>query len=515
MVSEGGVPEKDKKASQPQPRSWNQPKKSTPLWALNVVYFVHEGARMLLLRFMTAYFTRVLGDTPSGIQDIGLLQALGTMMSFFGELTWASVNDTRYDFRHTVLMCNTVGICLFMCIPLVGQNVPIMALLYGLSSFGLSWVGIRDAYAVGMLEKISSSPLEGAQKFGKVRKFAALGWGASGMVTGIVSDHFGPNGIFVFFFVLQMILMLSLLCLFQPEGGGGEGEDDNDEGEVEQQSMAPQASAKQADKIAGSMAETLRQPFVLLFFSNVLFYGVCTSLQEVYEFVYLLKGFQGTTNTLLGITLTVMTLSELPVFHFADKLIQAGFMSVYSACQIMMSVRCVLYAALPSDKPWMVLLIEPFHGATFAAMWAASVEFGRRVAPKGCRSRMQALVSGTYFQVSQGIGALLWGVIIQEIDFRPSYRACAAALAIWCVVWNLMVRCQGPTMLHSDTTSIQCGEGIGQVTAKSWRRLSTASFYRRMAPMGGRVMQGEPDTPYTPFIAKKGASGPRPGKPWG
>merc|ERR1740117_2523257 len=101
------------------------------------------------------------------------------MMSFFGELTWASVNDTRFDFRHTVLMCNSVGICLFMCIPFV-NDVPTMAALYGLSSFGLSWVGIRDAYAVGMLEKLSSSPSEGAKKFGKVRKFAALGWGASG-----------------------------------------------------------------------------------------------------------------------------------------------------------------------------------------------------------------------------------------------------------------------------------------------------------------------------------------------
>jgi len=374
-----------------------------------------------------------------------------------------------------------------------------------LSSFGLSWVGIRDAYAVGSLEKLSGDPLEGARKFGKVRKFAALGWGVSGMITGIIQDHFGQDGIFMFFFALQMVLMLTLLLFVQPET--------YDEDEVKL--PPPGLSEGQADKIASNLADTLRQPFVMLFFANVLVYGLCTALQEVYEFVYLIKGFQGATNTLLGTTLAVMTLSELPIFHFSDKLIQAGFMTVYSSCQVMMSVRCVLYAALPSNKPWMVLLIEPFHGATFAAMWAASVEFGRRVAPKGCRSRVQALVSGVYFQVSQGAGAIIWGAVIQKIDFRPSYRLCAATLMVWCVLWNLMVRCQGPSVLNSSDTNVQCTSGIGQAAAKSWKKLDASSFYRRMVPVGGRPLAGEPDTPATPFVPRKGNTGKAiPGKPW-
>jgi len=444
----------------------NREASPTPIWVLNVLYFVHEGARMLLLRFMTAYFTHAGVSTAS----VGLLQAMGTMLSFCGEYTWANVADTYLSFKTTVLMCNTLGICFFMCIPFT-TSLPVLCVFYGCASYCLSWVGIRDAYAVSMLEYQASTAEEGAKKFGRVRKFAAVGWGTSGLLTGVIADHFGLYGVFGWFACMEVVLTITALIGIQHEIPSAPSI-------ISAESMADLSKA--GSKASSSLKTILQKDYVVVFFSNVLLYGVMTSLQEVYEFVYLLKGFKGASNTLLGATLCVMTLSELPVFHYADKLIAAGFVSVYTGCQALMAVRCLLYAALPYDKPWLVLLIEPFHGATFAAMWAASVEFGRREAPQGCRSRMQALVSGTYFQLSQGVGALAWGGIISVIGFRPSYQACACALFVWGLAWNAAVACLGHTPLSDKpTTTCQC---LPYGTPTPLKRLRTGSFYRRMTP---------------------------------
>jgi len=153
-----------------------------------------------------------------------------------------------------------------------------------------------------------------------------------------------------------------------------------------------------------------------------------------------------------------MVVAELPVFHYAEKLIAHGFVPIYTACHLLMALRCILYSQLPAQLPWVVLLIEPFHGVTFAAMWAASVEYGRREAPFGCRGRIQAIISGTYFQMSQALGSTLWGCVIDVVGFRSSYQICAASLLAWCLVWNLAVRCNGGSLLNSSSHKELCSE---------------------------------------------------------
>ena len=47
-------------------------------------------------------------------------------------------------------------------------------------------------------------------------------------------------------------------------------------------------------------------------------------------------------------------------------------------------------------RPWLVLLVEPLHGLTFAGVWTATVEYARRLARPGMEAKMQALISGRW-----------------------------------------------------------------------------------------------------------------------
>eukprot|EP00929_Paragymnodinium_shiwhaense_P086236 TRINITY_DN4675_c0_g3_i1.p1 TRINITY_DN4675_c0_g3~~TRINITY_DN4675_c0_g3_i1.p1 ORF type:complete len:534 (+),score=40.16 TRINITY_DN4675_c0_g3_i1:246-1847(+) len=467
---------------------------STKTWVLNVVYFIHEGTRMLLLRFMTAYFTHAGLNTKT----VGILQVVGTLSAFCGEYTWANVADKWLGFKTTVSCCNCFGIVFFLLLSMVpAENVPLIAVVYSLSSFGLSWVGIRDAFAVVSLEKQGGSPETGSKQFGRVRKFAAIGWGMTGLLTGCLQDAFGPQSVFGLFLLMQCVLMSTLLAFVVPMPVMSSVVTKSrrfGSSSMDIQKLANQAMSDNALK-PRSIKDVLLTKHTMLFMLNIVLYGTFTALQEVYEFVYLLKGFKGTSNMLLGATLVVMTLSELPVFHYADKLIASGFVSVYTACQTLMAVRCVLYSWLPVDCPWMVLLIEPFHGVTFAAMWASSVEYARRESPYGCRSRMQAIVSGTYFQVSQALGSIFWGHVISEIGFRPSYQACAVALLVWSFLFNFVAYCLGDTPLsrRNEIRCSSCFDGALSPRRRAPKRLRTSSFYRRMTP--GPIAPLEEESP--------------------
>lgn len=379
---------------------------TTALWPFKVLYVLHSGCQMMLLRFITTYFVHIGLDTTS----IGYLNAMRPLASFVGEVLIASVVDHLHCFRATVLVFNSLGVALFLCMPLATSFSQILA-VFGLSMLGVSWMGLRDARVLATLDKQGRG-----SEFGQVRKFAAVGWGASGLVVGQLQDCLGKFAIFGAFAGTEAVLML-FIC-FLP--------------------MEPPARAQNAEDKT-SLLSTLRTADVLLFYSNLFAYGFCASLVEIYLFVFLLRDFSGSSDALAGCTLVVMTLSELPVFQYADRLMGHGYAPVQVFCQWVFALRCLLYAALPASKPWMVLLVEPLHGMTFAAMWASSVEFGRRMAPAGCAARFQAITNGIYFQASFGVGSLFWGHFAAAEGYRPAYRVDALLVVSWGILWGLVM----------------------------------------------------------------------------
>jgi len=180
---------------------------------------------------------------------------------------------------------------------------------------------------------------------------------------------------------------------------------------------------------------------VLWFFANLMVYGIGMSLVENFLAVYLIREFESVTNFLIGSTIAVMCLFEVPVFlYFKHIVAKLSLTATLTGCYFIFAIRCVLYAFLPADQPYLVLLIEPLHGITFALMWSCSIEYGRRLAPPGSEAKMQALVNGLYAQLSMGLGSMIWGRVTEDaplgIGFRNAFLLDAAVMMTWCLVWN-------------------------------------------------------------------------------
>lgn len=182
-------------------------------------------------------------------------------------------------------------------------------------------------------------------------------------------------------------------------------------------------------------------------FANILQYGLAMCLVENFLLVYLMQDFEGTPKWLLGAAVAVMCAFEVPVFKYIDRLWKhhgIQLTTVIVGCQLILILRCLLYMLLPSSAPICVLFIEPLHGITFAAMWVATVECGRRLASPNATARMQTLINGIWYQISMGVGAVGWGILIEDppqgLGFHTCFLVDIFFVLLWCGIWVFGLR---------------------------------------------------------------------------
>lgn len=178
---------------------------------------------------------------------------------------------------------------------------------------------------------------------------------------------------------------------------------------------------------------------LIWFFANLIMYGVGMAMVETFLFVYLERSFEPpATKFLLGLTVAVMCLFELPVFTYFDRALDyLREQDILNCCHLFFALRCLLYISIPRGHVWLVLLVEPLHGITFAAMWCAAVRYASNNAPKGLETTMQALCNGLYQQLGFSIGSIFWGRTIEQRGFDFSYIMAAVTILSWGAIWKL------------------------------------------------------------------------------
>merc|ERR1719336_1573086 len=126
------------------------------------------------------------------------------------------------------------------------------------------------------------------------------------------------------------------------------------------------------------------------------------------------------------------------------------------SCHLIQALRCWLYAIMPSNMAWLVLVIGSLQGVTFAAMWVAAMEYAKRLSTEKTLATMSSLTNGVYYQISMAVGSIIWGQVVEVpptgIGFRSSFNLDAIVLIIWAIVW-----CAGLFCLNKSTVSTEEG----------------------------------------------------------
>lgn len=354
-------------------------------------YFFFYAASSSLIPFLALYYRQA---GLSGAQ-IGLLVGIPPVITWLAAPFWGAIADgTR---RHRAILFITILGAMSM-----------IALLSWAS--GMSWfvaaVTLYAFFAAPIMPLVDNSVMaqlgERRELYGQQRVWGAIGWGLSAAVAGVLVDRFGL-GIAFYSFLLFYVVLLGVASRLR-------------------------VSVNSIGQPFWQGVKTLaKNGPLMVFLASVFFSGVGSGIVHNYLFLYLAD--LGASKTLMGISQTMATLSEMPVFFFSAWLLRKigarGLLLLALGAYV---VRLLAYTMMP--PVWLVLPINLLHGLTFSALWVAGVSYSNEVAPPGLGATAQGLFTGMTMGLGSAGGALLGGMLYDTLGPATMFRVAAACVLV-------------------------------------------------------------------------------------
>ena len=199
-----------------------------------------------------------------------------------------------------------------------------------------------------------------------------------------------------FGYAMVQCTYIVVIATFPVATDGGDGDTGGEKGDHQKLSLAEYWLA------------LLSTSGVPLFLVLLLIIGTCKATVDVFLFLHLQVDL-GATSLLLGLTLAVTTVGEVPFYFYSGALLERfGANRVVVLALVAYVVRLGWYAALGHFHldVWWVLPVEVLHGLTFSLGWAACATHASEIAPPGYATTTQGVISATFWGVGFGIGGI-------------------------------------------------------------------------------------------------------------
>lgn len=361
-------------------------------------YFFYYAAAAALIPFLALHYDQI---GLSGRQ-IGLLGGMLPLISLVSASLWGGAADASQQHRRLLVLAiaGTLGAVLGLWLVTAFLWLVPLVFLYALCSAPI--MPLVDSAVVAAL---------GARKaeYGKQRLWGALGWGLAAPVAGQLIDRAGLHWAFLGYL---MLMSGGLLVSLRLQVGRA--------------------------KIGGrfwqgvKLLATNRQWIVFLLTVLVGFLNLSIAI----NFLFLYMDELGASKTLMGFSLTVATMSELPVWFFSNRMLERwGTGGVLTLSLVACAAQAFAYSIM--REPWLILPIQLLHGPAFAAMWAAGVSYASEIAPEGLGATAQGLFTGVSMGLRSALGAFVGGVLYDGVGAVMMFRwgGVSAVLGLFFFVW--------------------------------------------------------------------------------
>ncbi len=346
-------------------------------------YFFYFAAGSCLMPFLALYYAQ------NGLSDsqIGLLSGLLPLVTLVSAPLWGGLADATG--RHHVLLVLAIGGSMAAVLGL-SQTATLAWLipLVVLNSFSLAPViPLIDNTVLAMLG-------ERSHMYGRQRLWGAVGWGIIAPLAGWLIDRAGMTAAFGGYVILMFGCLLTVIGL--PVGRVSIGE----------------------SYWRGMRGLLGNWPWVI-FLLSVLIGGLVIAIEMSFLFLYMDR--LGASKTLMGVALAISTVSELPVWFFANRMIaRLGTRRVLVLSLLACAAQGFGYSLMVN--PLAALPIQLLHGLAFSASWAAGVTYSGEVAPPGMGATAQGVFSGVSFGLRAAFGAFLGGMLFETVGPAVAFR---------------------------------------------------------------------------------------------
>jgi PPP family 3-phenylpropionic acid transporter len=143
--------------------------------------------------------------------------------------------------------------------------------------------------------------------------------------------------------------------------------------------------------------------------------GLALAATNNYFFSYLRE--LGASERLMGFSLSLGTISEVPVLFFGNRLL--GRLKARGLLLLAMLITGArLLALAAASTPTQALLLQSLAGLTFPAMWIAGVAYADEHSPAGMAATGQGLFSAVVFGFGMAVGGFSGGLLLEDLGGR-------------------------------------------------------------------------------------------------
>ena len=367
----------------------------------SMYYFLYYGAISVLFPFL-ALFYKSQGLTGG---QIGLLAAISPIISFFGAPLWTGAADASH--RHKlVAMLSIVGVVIVAFIfPSVASFGGLLLMISLYAFLGSPTGSLVDSAVLTLLG-------DRKERYGRIRLWGTIGYGVVAPFAGTLIGRLGLKWAFWGYAILMLAGLLAITRI-------------------------PFRQSHSNGSFRGGMRTLFANQPWMLFLVMVFIAGIGMATINNYLFVYMQS--LGASKTLMGIALTVSTISEVPAMFFSDRLLRRfGARGMLVIAMTTIGLRLICYSL--TTQPWVVLVIQLVHGLTFAAIYTAGVHYADQIAPSGMKATTQGMFSGTLMGFGSATGGLLGGILMDHFSPGGMYAIAGTLVLIGLITFLLVER---------------------------------------------------------------------------
>ena len=346
-------------------------------------YFLYYAAFAMFMPFIVLFYQEISFSGP----QIALLAGIPPLITLFAAPFWTNVADSTG--RHRLVM--STGIAVAVVGVLLLQYMDMFAVIF------LMVIIFNFFFApVGSLSDSATMAMLGADRamYGRVRLGGTIGWGMFALIAGVLVDVYGLK---IAFWGFSSLMLVNLV--------------------VAQKLVHDDASANTSLK-GGGLRFFLTSRRWQLFLISAFLGGLGASSVAAFLTPYMAE--MGTNKSIMGLAITIATITELPIFFFGNRLIRRfSSQGLFLLSLVMMGVRSLLFALV--STPFGVLAVQAFGGMIFPAMWLAGVDYADEHAPAGLKSTAQGLFGAMSFGFGSAVGGFLGGLLLGSVGGRGMY----------------------------------------------------------------------------------------------
>ncbi|MHA0858323.1 MFS transporter [Paenibacillus sp. CMAA1364] len=352
--------------------------------------------------FLPLYFQ----DIGYSALQIGTLLSLGPFVAILAQPLWGALGD-RAQTKNSILLFLLTGCGITILLyPLSNQFTYLLLIISIFTFFQTSIFAISDTITLEAIDKHKIG------KFGHIRMGGTFGFAVMSLVFGIISkDHI--SSMFIVYFSIIVVAFLLVLKFPTVEGHQTHGH-----------------------KVSITVLFKNRMLMIYFGFNFIL----QITLGYYYAFFPMYFRELGGDNVLLGWSMVISSLSEVPFLLFADKIFKrVKIPYILLAAAVFTALRWFLFSII--DAPIWVLPVQALHGLIFIVLAVTMATYINKEVPKELKASGQTLNGLMNLGVARIIGSFAGGIAttsfgIRHVFMYNSIIALVSLFAFVLVLWS-------------------------------------------------------------------------------